>query len=237
VETFQATVAYLRAPDGCPWDREQTHQSLRKGFQEEAYEVLDALDRGDLEGLKEELGDVLLHILLQAQIATEEDEFTMSDLVCYANRKIVSRHPHVFGDLAVDGVGEVLANWEDLKRREKGRDCQGASLFEGIPLALPALARTQAMLRRAGGQGVDPFEGMLVEDSIAETWDRVTLAQDAAAKARRLGDLLFGLSAYAALAGIDAEGALRDANARFEHRVSGVGAKPGVSTPPELTAD
>ena len=149
VETFQATVAHLRAPDGCPWDREQTHQSLRKGFLEEAYEVLDALDQGDLELLKEELGDVLLHILLQAQIASEHGEFSMSDIVCHVNQKIVYRHPHVFDGLAVDGVDQVLDNWEALKRKEKGRDRSSTSLFDGIPQALPALARTQAMLRRA----------------------------------------------------------------------------------------
>ena len=149
IETFQATIAHLRAPDGCPWDREQTHQSLRQGFLEESYEVIEALDRGDLELLKEELGDVLLHILLQAQIASEQAEFRMSDVVCHVNRKIVYRHPHVFDGLAVDGVDQVLSNWEDLKRQEKKERASAPSPFEGIPRLMPALARAQAMSRRA----------------------------------------------------------------------------------------
>jgi tetrapyrrole methylase family protein/MazG family protein len=219
VETFQATVAHLRAPDGCPWDREQTHQSLREGFLEEAYEVLDALDRGDLGLLKEELGDVLLHILLQVQIAVERGEFSMSDVVCYVNQKIVYRHPHVFDGLSVDGVDQVLDNWEELKRREKGRDQAPTSLFDGIPLALPALARTQALLGRAERVEHSQVEWGARSRLATEKVQRLEVEQDEAIRRQLLGDLLFDLTALAAGLGIDAEGTLRDANARFERRV------------------
>jgi tetrapyrrole methylase family protein/MazG family protein len=226
VETFQSTVAHLRAPDGCPWDRKQTHQSLRKGFLEEAYEVIDALDRGDLELLKEELGDVLLHILLQAQIAGEHGEFLMSDIICHVNRKIVYRHPHVFDGLSVDGVDQVLDNWEALKRKEKGRDRSSALLFEGIPQALPALARAQALLRRAEKRAGGRAKGRLLAGQAEEAVQRLVAEQDGTAKERLLGDLFFDLSVLAAHLGIDAEGALRDANTRFEKRALASAAEP-----------
>ena len=219
VETFQATVAHLRAPDGCPWDREQTHWSLRTGVLEEAYEVLYALDSGDLELLVEELGDVLLHIVLQAQIGSEQGEFSMSDIVCYVNNKIVYRHPHVFANLAVDGVGQVLQNWETLKRREKGREHASPELFVGIPRSLPSLARTQALLRRAEKREVALKEWEALEGRVAETVHRLGVERDESTQVEAVGDLLFDLAALAAIAGIDAEAALRDANARYERRV------------------
>lgn len=219
VETFQDTVAHLRAPDGCPWDREQTHQSLRQGFLEESYEVLDALDRGDLELLQEELGDVLLHILLQAQIASEQGEFRMSDVVCAVNRKIVYRHPHVFDGLVVDGVDQVLTNWEELKRKEKGERALAPSPFEGIPPLLPALARSQAMLRRAARLDVLPTpEGeMGATDKLAALLAGKVEVED---KMEFLGDLLLDLVRLGDKMGIDAESALREANLRFERRLS-----------------
>jgi tetrapyrrole methylase family protein/MazG family protein len=230
VETFQATVAHLRAPDGCPWDREQTHHSLRKGFLEEAYEVLDALDRGDLDLLKEELGDVLLHILLQAQIASEHGEFSMGDIVCHVNSKIVYRHPHVFAELAVDGVDQVLDNWEALKRKEKGRDRAAAALFDGIPRSLPALARTQALLRRAEKRETVPVEWGTLAGRVMETARRLPAEHNGMTKVQLVGDLLLELAALAASAGIDAEGALRDANARYERRVLARSSKPTAAS-------
>jgi tetrapyrrole methylase family protein/MazG family protein len=215
VETFQATIAHLRAPDGCPWDREQTHQSLRKGFLEECYEVLEALDRGDLELLVEELGDVLLHILLQAQIASEQGEFTMSDIVCYVHNKIVYRHPHVFDGLAVDSVDKVLTNWEELKLREKGDRAQASSLFEGIPVSMPALARTQAMLRRARRLGVSPVRDEALE-RIGQAVTGLNAETTPTDRAKVLGDLLFDLASLSSTWGLDAETMLREANNRFE---------------------
>jgi tetrapyrrole methylase family protein/MazG family protein len=228
VETFQATIAHLRAPDGCPWDREQTHQTLRQGFLEESYEVLDALDKGDLELLKEELGDVLLHILLQAQIASEQDEFRMSDVICQVDRKIVYRHPHVFGGLAVDGIGEVLTNWEALKRQEKGERAQAPSPFEGIPLSMPALARAQAMLRRAARQGVLAEDEDLVE-RLSRAVASFATGQAPGDRARFFGDLLFDLAGLAFKMDLDAESALREASARFERRVQETQNEPDVT--------
>jgi tetrapyrrole methylase family protein/MazG family protein len=216
VETFQATVAHLRAPDGCPWDRQQTHRSLRQGFQEEAYEVLDALDRGDVELLKEELGDMLLHILLQVQIATEQGEFRMSDVVCRVNTKIVHRHPHVFGDLAVQGVEEVLVNWEELKQQEKQGRAEAPSSLDGISPAMPALARAQSIQRHVDRLGV-------VSEGTEELVDRISAAlahllAGGGARGVALGDLLFDLTNLARKLGIDAESALREANTRFEEQ-------------------
>jgi tetrapyrrole methylase family protein/MazG family protein len=227
VETFQSTVAHLRAPDGCPWDREQTHRSLRQGFLEESYEVLDALDCGDLELLKEELGDVLLHILLQAQIASEEGEFRMSDVVCSVNRKIVYRHPHVFDGLEVDGVEQVLANWEELKRQEKGERALAPSPFGGIPVSMPALARAQAILRRAIRLDARPAIERDV-DRIPEMVASLIEERQARDPSKLLGDLLFAVVDLGAAMGLDAESALREANVRFERRVQGLGdAEPG----------
>jgi tetrapyrrole methylase family protein/MazG family protein len=219
VEAFQATVARLRAPDGCPWDREQTHQSLRKGFLEEAYEVLDALDQGDLDLLVEELGDVLLHIVLQAQIGSEYGEFTLSDVVSHVNDKIVYRHPHVFADLAVDGVDQVLDNWEALKRKEKGRQQASTALFDGIPKSMPALARAQALLRRAEKREIALGAPSRLAGRVRESVQRLAEEQDEAARGQLMGDLLFELAAWAASVHIDIEGVLRDANARYERRV------------------
>jgi tetrapyrrole methylase family protein/MazG family protein len=218
VETFQDTVAHLRAPDGCPWDREQTHRSLRQGFQEEAYEVLDALDREDVESLKEELGDVLLHVLLQAQIATEYGEFRMSDVVCRVNEKIIYRHPHVFGGLDVDGVEEVLVNWETLKQQEKEARMEDASALDGIAPAMPALARAQSIQRHVDRMGIVSVE---IDDLIERIVDRMReadAAQRADVCAKAVGELLFDIANLARGLGIDAESALREANMRFEAR-------------------
>ena len=227
VETFQGTVAHLRALDGCPWDRAQTHQSLRQGFLEESYEVLDALDRGDLELLKEELGDVLLHILLQVQIASERDEFRMSDVVCHVNHKIVYRHPHVFDGLAVDGIDQVLSNWEELKQQEKSERAWAPSPFEGIPSSMPALAQAQAMLRRAARLELLPAtDGEIGRiSSVVGSWVAEQAPEN---RTRLLGDLAFALAGLGSEMGVDMESALREANVRFERRVSGTQYAPGA---------
>lgn len=218
VETFQDTVAHLRAPDGCPWDRKQTHRSLRQGFQEEAYEVLDALDRGDVESLKEELGDVLLHVLLQAQIATEYGEFRMSDVVRRVNEKIVYRHPHVFGGLDVDGVEEVLVNWETLKQREKEARVEDASALDSIAPAMPALARAQSIQRHVDRTGIVSVESDDLVKRIVDRVSEVDAAQGYDVCAEAVGELIFDIVNLARGLGIDAESALREANTRFETR-------------------
>ncbi len=216
VESFYATVAHLRAPNGCPWDREQTHRSLRQGFQEEAHEVLDALDRGDLEALQEELGDVLLHILLQAQIATENGEFRLKDIVCRVNEKIVYRHPHVFGGLDVDGVDEVLVNWEALKQAEKGKKRAAPSALDGIALSMPALARAQSLQRHVHGTGVLEGDVDRLRERITASVGQLVQITDAVSRDRCLGELLFDLAQLSRKLGVDAESALREANVRFE---------------------
>ncbi len=216
VETFQELVAHLRAPDGCPWDRRQTHRSLRQGFQEEAHEVLDALDRGDVESLKEELGDVLLHLLLQVQIAVEEGEFRLCDVICHAHSKIVRRHPHVFAGLQVNGVREVLVNWEDLKRREKQANDRAASVLDGISPSMPALARAQSIQRRVERAGVISTSVEELAACAVGHLDALRGSQEHEAQERELGELLFALANLARLLGLDAESALREKNSRFE---------------------
>jgi len=218
IETFQDIVAHLRAPDGCPWDRKQTHRSLRQGFQEEAYEVLDALDRGDTELLKEELGDILLHVLLQAQIASELGEFRMSDVVCHVHTKIVHRHPHVFGGLTVRSVDEVLINWEELKEREKEAGGEAPSSLEGISPTMPALARAQSIQRHVDRMAVVSAEVDVLVTQIAAGLSGLSTGADSAEREALLGDLLFDLTNLARRLDIDAESALREANARFERR-------------------
>jgi tetrapyrrole methylase family protein/MazG family protein len=187
-------VAHLRAPAGCPWDREQTHQSLRQDFLEECYEVLETLDRQDLAHLREELGDLLLHIFLQTQIASEGGEFLLSDVVADIAAKLVRRHPHVFGDVKVNGTAEIIANWERIKQSENGGNAKGGS----APRALPALARAQKIARRG------KWSANLKD--IAASVEKLARARQ---RALALGEVLFALAAYASAEHIDAESALR----------------------------
>jgi tetrapyrrole methylase family protein/MazG family protein len=218
VETFQDTVARLRAPDGCPWDRKQTHRSLRQGFQEEAYEVLDALDQGDMDLLVEELGDVLLHILLQVQIGSELGEFRLSDVVCRVSDKIIHRHPHVFGGLEVDGVEEVLVNWEELKQQEKEGRTEAPSSLDGIALAMPALARAQSIQRHIDRMGFVSEEAKDLIVQISAVLSSASRETDPQARQSLFGDLLFGLADLARKLDVDAESALREASTRAERR-------------------
>ncbi|HEX7974122.1 MAG TPA: MazG family protein, partial [Anaerolineales bacterium] len=153
-EAFQEIIAHLRAPNGCPWDREQTHQSLRPDLLEETYEVLDALDRDDPQAMQEEFGDLLLNILLQAQIAAEDGEFSMADVLSGIHTKIVYRHPHVFGDTQIKDAQGVLQNWERLKAAERAANGKAeASLLDGIARALPALVQAEQIQKRAARVG------------------------------------------------------------------------------------
>jgi tetrapyrrole methylase family protein/MazG family protein len=187
-------VARLRAPDGCPWDRAQTHHSLRKDFLEECYEVLETLDQNDIPHLQEELGDLLLHILLQTQIAAESGEFRLTDVVADIAAKLVRRHPHVFGDVKVSGTDEIIANWERIKETENG----GAKLKSKMPRGLPALTRAQKIAKR----------GKLKVRS-GELAASVVKLSRARNREKVLGEILFALAAYASAKGIDAESALR----------------------------
>jgi tetrapyrrole methylase family protein/MazG family protein len=216
---FQETVARLRAPDGCPWDREQTHQTLRSNLLEETYEVLAALDADDPDKLVEELGDLLMQIVMHIQIATEEGAFKAADVIGGIDSKLKRRHPHVFGDVAVRDSAEVLRNWEAIKARERGAEGNGpGSRLAGVPTILPSLARAEALGERAARAGFDwpDIEGVL--DKVAEELDEVRMAGDPEARAAEFGDLLFTLVNVARWTGIDAESTLRGACDRFARR-------------------
>ena len=216
-EGLQDTVAHLRAPGGCPWDREQTHESLRSGVLEEAYEVLAAIDVGDMQALQEELGDFLLQVLLQVQIATEEGEFKMVDVIAGIDAKLKYRHPHVWGDRPVEGTEEVLQRWEELKQKEKGRE-EKHSVLDGVPAALPAVQQADTYSRRVARVGFDWSEPDGVADKIREEIAEVEAATTPEEREAELGDLLFATVNWARWLGVDPETALRKANARFACR-------------------
>jgi tetrapyrrole methylase family protein/MazG family protein len=217
-EAFQEIIAHLRAPNGCPWDREQTHETLRENLIEEAYEVLDAIDRSDPDGMREEYGDLLLQIVLNAQIAAEYGEFRMKDVLQGIYTKIVSRHPHVFGEVDLKDAEAVLQNWERLKaaeRKAKGDDQKG--LLDAVPKAMPALLQAQTYQKRAARVGFDWPEIQGVLDKLNEEWNEFNEAA-AERKAEELGDVLFAAVNLARWYDINAEDALREANARFKKR-------------------
>jgi tetrapyrrole methylase family protein/MazG family protein len=220
LEAFQEVVAHLRAPDGCPWDREQTHDSLRKSLLEESYETLAALDAGDAAGMTEEFGDLLLQIVLHAQIAREADEFRMADVLQGVHRKIVRRHPHVFGDEQVDGVRNVLQNWEKLKaaEREANGEADHKGILDGVASEFPALAQAQEFQDRAARVGFDWPEVAPVLAKVMEELEEVRTAADDAHRARELGDLLFAVVNYVRWHKVDSETVLREANQRFRSR-------------------
>jgi tetrapyrrole methylase family protein/MazG family protein len=218
-EGLQDTVAHLRAPDGCPWDREQTHDSLRGGLLEEAYEVVAAIDAGDLRALQEELGDLMLQVLLHAQIATEEGDFKMPQVIAGIDAKLKHRHPHVWGDRQVSGTGEVLQRWEDLKREERGEE---RSVLDGVPPALPALQQADTYSQRAARVGFDWTEAGGVTDKVREEMAEVEAATTQAEREAELGDLLFAVANWARWLDVEPETALRKANARFGRRFRGM---------------
>lgn len=217
MESFQETIAHLRAPNGCPWDREQTHQTLRTNLLEEAYEALEAIDRDDAEALMEELGDLLLQIVLHAQIATDDGEFRMADVIAHIDAKLRRRHPHVFGDVKVSGAAEVTVNWEEIKREERNH-ADHRSMLDGVPKTLPALSQAQDYQNRVARVGFDWPEVQGVRRKIAEELRELEEAQTAEEREGELGDLLFTVVNLARWLGVDAESALRRANARFAKR-------------------
>ena len=224
-ETFQNTVARLRAPGGCPWDQEQTHQSLRAHLMQEAYEALAAIDTGDMAGLEEELGDLLLQLVMQAQIATEEGVFRMADVIGGINTKLIRRHPHVFGEVEVEGVAEVLHNWEALKEAEREKAGNGRGALDGVPVSLPSLAQSDELQARAARVGFDWPQITGVKEKIAEEIGEVEAAQNPIEREAEFGDLLFALVNLARWMEVDPESALRAANQRFRRRFAGVEAR------------
>jgi tetrapyrrole methylase family protein/MazG family protein len=214
-EALVEIIATLRAPDGCPWDRKQTHASLRSSLLSECYEVLEALDEGDAEKLRAELGDLLLQIVLQSQIAGEAGEFDIGEVIEGINKKLIHRHPHVFGSQKVKDAEEVMYNWEELKKEERE---EGVSLLASVPKEMPALGYSQEAQRRVARVGFDweDIEGII--DKLVEEVGELKEAETKEEKASEFGDLLFTLANIALRMGIDAEVALREANKRFYQR-------------------
>jgi len=211
-EDLVAVMARLRAPGGCPWDRAQTPQTLRPYLLEEAYEVLDALDRGDQGALREELGDLLLQVVFHAQMAAEAGHFTVAEVVDDLVRKLIERHPHVFSQARLDTAEMVLAHWQNAKQARR------AGALDGIPVALPALVRAQKVQERARGQGFRwPDARAAVAKVRAELAELEEVSSPAAA-AEELGDAFFTLINVAIIHGVDAEQAVRDATRKFTAR-------------------
>jgi len=239
---FVATIEALRAIDGCPWDREQTHASIAHNMIEEAYEAVDAIESGDVTHLREELGDVLLQVVLQSQIAADEGEFTIDEVCRDVNEKMIRRHPHVFGQAQTQNANEVLDLWDQVKLAEagagesgEGESAQPASLLDGVPKSFPALMQAQKISRKAAAAG---FEW----ETVADVWEKVDeevrelkAAYDAAPKTPdgkilkedesaamavelEVGDVLFALVNVARKMGISSENALRATCSKFRSR-------------------
>ena len=224
-------MARLRAPGGCPWDREQTHGTLARHLLEETHELLDAIDRDDSDAIRDELGDLLLQAVFHAEIAAEEGRWDVDDVARGLVEKLVHRHPHVFGDVEVSGAEEVLLNWEKLKAEEAGS--RGA-VDEDIPSTLPALARAAKVQRRAAGWGAEwPTASAAIE---ALGREASALDADGAPDAEeRIGELLFAAVAAARKLGVDAESALRTATRDFADRFERVMAEAGNGDDPSLS--
>jgi len=216
-DTLISIIARLRAPDGCPWDRKQTHASLRENLLEECYEVLEALDEGDSAKLCEELGDLLMQIVLHIQIATEAGEFGLGDVVSSINNKLIHRHPHVFGSRKVKNAEEVQLNWELLKQEERAAD---TSILSSVPQQLPALTYSQEIQSRVAKVGFDWEDVDGVIDKLAEEVSEFKQAQSDEERAEEFGDLLFTLANIARRLGINLESTLREANRKFYRRFS-----------------
>ncbi len=215
--TLVDIIAKLRAPDGCPWDKKQTHASLREFLLEECYEAIEALDEGDSAKLRDELGDLLLQIVLHARIATEAGEFELGDVMNGINTKLIHRHPHIFGSEKVKDAEEVAHNWEALKQEERGAD---ASLLASVPKQMPALGYSQAIQRRVSQVGFDWEDIDGVIDKLAEEVSEFKQVDTEEQRAQEFGDLLFTLVNIARRLGVDSEAALREANKKFYRRFS-----------------
>ncbi len=226
---FVAVVRRLRRD--CPWDREQTHESVKHLLIEEAYEALDAIDAADWPELGGELGDLLLHVVFHSEIAeTTSGAFTLEDVIRRELEKLVRRHPHVFGDTEVSGTGEVLRNWEQIKQQERaGQSAERRSVLDGVPRRLPALLRAQRVQEKAAGVGFDFPEAAgawaKVEEEVRELRALVEQAATAEEREAEFGDVLFALVNYARFSGVTPENALRRTLDTFQRRFRHVEAR------------
>lgn len=220
VDDLLEIMRLLRSPDGCPWDREQTHESIRSDFLEETHEALEAINNGDAAALEEELGDVLLQVVFHSRIEEEKGVFSFADVVDGICKKLIVRHPHVFGQVTVDSTGQVLQNWDAIKRETKGGKTQ-AELLSAVPRSLPALMRAgkvQNRARRVGFDWPDISGALEALDSESAELKEALASGDAAAIEEEMGDLLFSAVNVSRFAGTDAEQALTRSTDKFVRR-------------------
>ena len=218
VNDLKRIVAILRAPGGCQWDGEQTHQSIRRNFLEEAYEVAEAIDENSTEHLQEELGDVLLQVVFHASIEEDAGRFDLNDVADGVCKKLIYRHPHVFGNVAVGSTDEILANWEELKKAEKGQASQ-ADAVDAVARSLPALWRAEKVQKKAAKVGFDWPDVSGAVDKMSEELEEVKAAMAGNGNvAEELGDLLFAVVNASRFLSVDAEMALHAASDKFAAR-------------------
>ena len=214
VKELEELVALLRGPGGCPWDREQTHGSIRRNLLEEAYEAAEAIDQGDAAHLKEELGDVLLQVVFHTSLEQEKNGLTLDQVADGVCRKLIYRHPHVFGEVSVSGTGEVLSNWEELKRREKGQQSH-ADTLEAVARSLPALWRAEKVQKKAEKAGLS-LSRAAAADKLARRAEQLRrAAEQGGDMGDALGELLFAAVNLARTAQDDGEDALNRSTDRF----------------------
>src|SRR5437588_5327658 len=218
VEAIFEIARRLRAPDGCPWDREQTHESLRPYLLEETYELLEAIDSGDDAKMMEELGDLLLQVAMHAEIAAEEERFDAKQVSEAVAAKMVKRHPHVFGDVSVANADEVLRNWEHQKMHEARKAGGEESVVDRVPSSMPALAWTLGLQKRAARVGFDFASPVDAAEAVAEEARELAQAKDADEVFAEMGDLLFSVVSLARRLKVNPEDALRVAGQRFRAR-------------------
>lgn len=215
LEELIKTISILRSENGCQWDREQTHESLRRNMIEEAYEAVDAIDNGDPKHLQEELGDVLLQVVLHSQIAQESNTFNIEDVAKQIKEKLINRHPHVFGDVKVSGTNEILENWEKIKQQEKPHR---TSIMDGISKSQAALMSAQKISKKAISVGFEWPNEKSLWDCVYSELDEFKEAKTFEDKEDELGDILFAVVNLARWNKIDAEQALLKANKKFTKR-------------------
>lgn len=228
IECLKDIMAILRSDDGCPWDKEQTHSSIRNDFIEETYEAIEAIDKNDTALLREELGDVLLHVIFHSQIEKENGTFSFDDVVNDICVKLIHRHPHVFGDMVAETGSAVLDNWDKIKKEEKkDKRTTVTDELRAVPPALPALMRAQKIGKRAGKAGFDFSCTKETLDKVREEIDEVCDAIDSVPAdgekiSEEIGDLLLAITNVARFTGVNSEEALNKACEKFIHRFEGV---------------
>ncbi|MEO6847318.1 MAG: nucleoside triphosphate pyrophosphohydrolase [Chthoniobacterales bacterium] len=229
LDRLQSIVARLRAPDGCPWDREQTHESLRPGLIEECYEVVDAINRSDDENLREELGDLLLNVVMHAHMAAERSAFSLDDVMVTVCEKLIRRHPHVFGDVKAEDTATVLKNWDEIKQEErKSKNQVVSSVVDEVPAAFPALLRAEKIQKKAAKVGFDWPDAEPVIDKIHEEVAELVEAmknRDASAMEDEIGDLFFTVVNLSRKLKLNPELALNASNEKFIRRFKALEAR------------